>query len=354
MSWKPLQLAAVLAAGVLGRSCTSCGGEHSGAPQINDASAGAGGAAATDAPVPIDVHTEYPAFADFDCAHAPVVRSCTDGWCEIPAGCFIYGSPENEWKRGLRNENQVRVTLTRSFRLQQHELTQREWIDLGLPNPSGLAANGSGGCLEPECPVGNVTWFEAVAFANLLSEREGLQDCYVLDGCSGKLGEGMACTSVAGTTSTIHDCPGYRLPTDAEWEYAVRAGTLATFYSGDIAVYAQEICGPDPNLERIAWYCYNAGQKTHPVGQKEPNAWGLFDMLGNAFEWVNDPAIYSSPDGPVGDPGALVEVARASTIRGGGFNAWSTLLRAAAKHEGSRSGHGPGGGFRLARTVVVK
>ncbi len=94
----------------------------------------------------------------------PIVAECEGGWCRIPPGTFIMGSPEDEWGHPARSENQVQVTFTRGFLIQQEEMTQREWTALGLPNPSGRNADGTGDCLEPECPVGNVTWFEAVAW----------------------------------------------------------------------------------------------------------------------------------------------------------------------------------------------
>ena len=90
------------------------------------------------------------------------------------------------------------------------------------------------------------------------------------------------------TAPTLYECEGYRLPTDAEWEYAVRASTKTAYYSSDIVPGAGGgwTCESYDPLVSIAWYCANSGNFTHPVGQKYPNAWHLFDMTGNAGEWV--------------------------------------------------------------------
>ena len=129
---------------------------------------------------------------------------CSSGWCRVPAGSFTMGSPPGEWiGRALVSEDQVDVTLTRSFLIQQFENTQAQWTALGLPNPSGLMKDGTGDCADPECPVGNVTWFEAVEFANRLSESEGKPRCYDLQGCAGEEGAGLHCASVALTLSAL-------------------------------------------------------------------------------------------------------------------------------------------------------
>jgi formylglycine-generating enzyme required for sulfatase activity len=288
----------------------------------------------------------------------PIVADCNHGWCTIPAGTFIMGAPEGEWGRGAQSQDQVQVTLTRSFLIQQHELTQAEWVGMRLTNPSGNFPDGTGNCLAPDCPVGNVSWYEAIAFANLMStaQRPPLKECYVLDNCSGELGKQFECTSVSLTAPDLYACEGFRLPTEAEWEYAVRAGTTTAFYSGDIAVYdIKNECQPDANLEPIGWYCYNSAGQTHPVGLMLPNGWGLFDMSGNVFEWVHDeytPGGYG--DGPLVDPDGHMNDDWDRVMRGGAFNAYATLLRSAEHLSGSANGRGPSIGFRLVRTFAAK
>jgi formylglycine-generating enzyme required for sulfatase activity len=292
-------------------------------------------------------------FDDSHCPHADVIRNCHNGWCDVPAGCFVMGSPEWEWGRGLRDEDQIAVTLTHSFSIQATEVTQAQWTAAGFANPSGKMKDGTGDCLDsPDCPVGNVTWFDAVAFANRLSENQGLPACYKVAGCSTEAGQGMICSSVELTTASIYDCQGIRLPTEAEWEYAVRAGTRSAFYSGDITVYpVRGDCEHDANLESIAWFCINAGPATHAVGQKAPNAWGLYDMSGNAAEWTNERYRSITPTGPLTDPGAALDNAPTRVVRGGLFNLWSTVCRSASKDQISPGERGPGLGFRLARSL---
>ena len=162
------------------------------------------------------------------------------------------GSPESEEYRDS-DEVQHRVTLTRAFLLQATEVTQAQYQALMGNNPSKFS-----NCSD--CPVEKVSWIDAIAYVNALSKKESLPACYDSKG------------EVIGGR-TVYDCKGYRLPTEAEWEYAARGGAQGARYG---------------NLDNIAWYDGNSGRKTHPVGKKRPNSFGLYDMLGNVWEWCHD------------------------------------------------------------------
>jgi formylglycine-generating enzyme required for sulfatase activity len=171
----------------------------------------------------------------------------------IEAGSFQMGSPDSEEGRDS-DERLHSVTLARGFWLSMTEVTQSEYSALMGSNPSWFEECGD------DCPVESVSWLDAVSYANERSRREGLDLCYT---STGELASG----------GTIHDCSGYRLPTEAEWEYSARAGGSASTY------------GP---LESIAWYDDNSSERTHRVGQMHANAWGLYDMVGNVWEWTHD------------------------------------------------------------------
>ncbi len=189
-------------------------------------------------------------------------------WC--PAGIFQMGSDAND-PAHLLNESQFEVALSKGFWLQQTEVTQRQYEALMGVNPSYFKGE--------TLPVDSVNWTEANNFCNRLSN--------------------LPSEKAAGNL--------YRLPTEAEWEYACRAGSTSTFCFGD----------DEAQLEEYAWFQKNSAQTTHPTGVKLPNAWGLHDMHGNVMEWCSD-LFGNYPSGSVKDPtGANSGLLR--SIRGGSW-----------------------------------
>lgn len=300
------------------------------------------------------------------CPHVPVEARCADGFCLIPAGCFVKGSPEDEIYRARYGEEQYEVTLSRSFLMQDHETTQAEWVAFGYKNLAGSKTNDDGGkdCTDPSCPASMMTWLEATKFANEKSTAEGLPECVELTGCTGEVGVDFVCTGYRQTTASYYDCEGYRIPTMFEFEYAKRAGTSTAFYSGP-AVPGIDQRMALPHLDDTAWYCANAELTTHPVKQKKPNAWGLYDMMGNVTEFVSsNPNVFDLDPKPATDPHSRLDEHGRFGMADGPYFSWPVLLRSARMPFGvflfdldskpTRVSAGVALGFRLVRTVDVE
>ncbi len=233
----------------------------------------------------------------------------------IPDGKFLMGSPEGEGDGNEHPPHEIRIT--RPYYLGAYEVTQGQYKAVMGGNPSHFKGS-------DELPVETVSWLDAVRFCNNLSEREGRKSCYRIEG--GKV--------------TIAGGDGYRLPTEAEWEYACRAGKTTRFsFSND-----------ENALGQYAWYFANSDRRTHPVGEKRPNASGLYDMHGNVGEWCwdwFDHGYYKQS--PVLDPQGP-ERAASRVFRGGSWNDDARLTRSAFRYRyvpGNQLSSGLG--FRVAR-----
>jgi len=215
----------------------------------------------------------------------------------IKGGCFQMGDTFGD---GAQDEKAVHKVCIDNFYLGRYEVTQRQWVEVMGNNPSIVICD--------DCPVERVSWYDAQEFLKRLNQKTG---------------------------------GNYRLPAEAEWEYAARSGGKEEKYAGT---------SNEGELEEYAWYYDNSGNKTHPAGQKKPNGLGLYDMTGNVWEWVADwydENYYSrSPEGnPKGPDSGIGRV-----LRGGSCDFGPTIVRAAY-----RFGYYPDSrklnfsGFRIAR-----
>jgi formylglycine-generating enzyme required for sulfatase activity len=274
-----------------------------------------------------------------------------EGFALIPAGTFIMGSPADELGRDS-DETQHQVTLTRDFFMQRTEVTWAQWnevrnwaLDHGYTDLS-IGRKGSHGDERnsDQDPVTYVSWYDAVKWLNAWSEKEGLQTVYRVNGDIYRTG---------GSAPTIDlSANGYRLPTEAEWEYAARAGTTTAFFTGAITYTGSSPV--DPSLDLAGWYSGNSdtgdGKKTQPVGQKQANAWGLYDMHGNVWEWCSDrysstyPGTVTDPTGP--SSGAY------RVLRGGSGNNRAGSCRSADRGWSGPDDRSSSYGFRPARSSV--
>jgi formylglycine-generating enzyme required for sulfatase activity len=268
-------------------------------------------------------------------AEAPSVASAPSGnltttfvypLAAVPAGTYTIGSPASEAYRH-EDEAQHSVTLTRGFFMGTTEVTQGQYQALMGTNPVVSQADcqrfGNASSPADDEPVYCVSWVDAANLANAASAKEGLESCYVVSGDKVSWPKGLACT-------------GYRLPTESEWEVAARGGGIGIYAGGH-------------DLGSLGWFYDNSGGCTHPVGQKAPNGYGLYDMSGNVWEWTWD-AYGDYPTSSTTDPAGAAEGFVRVPRGGGWFNsagsarvAYRSLDVPAARYDSL--------GFRLARTI---
>ena len=232
----------------------------------------------------------------------------------INPGTFTMGSPKNELGRNI-GETQHEVTLTEGYWLGKYEITQEQYETVMGNNPSSFR----GGNL----PVETVSWNDAMDFCAKLTEIEKAAGC---------LPEGYE----------------YTLPTEAQWEYACRAGTTTALNNGKNLTDIM-LC---PNLDEVGWYWHNSNITIHPVGQKKPNDWGLYDMHGNVWEWCLDwyedykTIAVADPTGP--------EIGSNRVVRGGGCSQSAYRCRSADRNSYEPNTRWSYYGFRVVLTPIYR
>jgi len=233
---------------------------------------------------------------------------------KVLKGGFAMGSPTGEAGRS-NDETQHSVTLTTDFWMAESEVTQRQYRNLMGSSPSYFKGD--------ELPVESVSWFEAVEYCNALSVKEKLTPCYQISGTTVGWADGVKCS-------------GYRLPTEAEWEYAARS-PATTVYAGSDSV------------DGVAWFDANSGSTTHAVKTKTANGRGLYDLSGNVWEWVWDGYQGNYEALPSTDPiGPSTSAYR--VIRGGSWYSSASSARVARRYVFAPTDRGDTFGFRFVRS----
>lgn len=259
----------------------------------------------------------------------------------LDSGEFMIGSTESE-VRSMENEIQTKRRIDRRFAIAAKEVTKAQWKFFATLSDVGLTGD------EPELssfiksadsPMLGMNWFQAAMYCDWLSEQEGIPEdqwCYEKNE-KDEYGPGMK------AKTNYLELTGYRLPTESEWEMACRAGTKTSRYYGQTEVL----------LKNYGWYLENGNDHAHPTAQLKPNDYGLFDMLGNAFEWCNDEyetAHFTElEDNP---PASPIFGGSNRVLRGGAYNFQSVGLRSAYRYFG-RADTGFVNGFRPARTLAI-
>lgn len=215
----------------------------------------------------------------------------------VPAGSYVMGNDAGE-----SDEKPAHKVQLSAFLMDKHEVSQKNYEALMGKNPSKDFRN-------PDNPADQVDWLNATTYCNMRSRKEGLTPCYNT--------EDQTCN---------FEASGYRLPTEAEWEYACRAGSTGSSASG----------APASELDQYGWYSGNSKSSTHPVGQKKANAWGLHDMQGNLAEWCND---YFAKDyyakSPAENPRGPAD-GKSCVVRGGSWYSPAESCAASVRNDAGR------------------
>ncbi len=244
------------------------------------------------------------------------------GFALVPAGSFTMGSAVDELGRDS-DEALHTVTLSSDFLMATTEVTEKMWDSV------------MGGTSTSLMPKNSVSWDDAVVFCNAMSVAGGYTPAYTINGTYGDV-------------TWNKDANGYRLPTEAEWEYACRAGSNTAYPGGSIDVL---FCEMDADLDAVGWYCNNSGDTLHEVGLKTANSWGLYDMQGNLWEWCWDAYTEDAQDLGGTDPVNDGSVGAKRMVRGGCYTSFTHFCRAAARTNTVPTLEHALYGFRVVRTI---